>query len=240
MFDIGSPKDFTLTKQSIFRRNAFGAKLVAKLDIAPAYSPIWDYKSLAIFLNEMIEYEPTRVKPFSDKYFEFKFTHSILGNDYQIVIHIFYEKNFKKNVSISRYVILSKGWKTIKKRKDVLYSFQISFPVLSLDSDTIFHLKSFAFINKYEFNKIIPKNLFTSFFIEFSEIFIKQPNFNSIINFEQLEYLNQGYLNIPKLAKIENNSYELCRNYISPFAKSFLNLDDCLDGIQLDCTFKVI
>lgn len=58
MFDIGSPKDFTFTTQSIFRRNAFGAKLAAKFDITPAYSPIWDFKSLAIFLNEMVEYEP--------------------------------------------------------------------------------------------------------------------------------------------------------------------------------------
>ena len=223
MFDIGSPKDFTFTTQSIFRRNAFGAKLAAKFDITPAYSPIWDFKSLAIFLNEMVEYEPASVKPFkkvvsvSDKYYEFKFRHSILGNDYQIIIHIFYEKNFKINVSINRYVISTKGWETIEKRKDVLYSFQISFPVLSLGSDTILHSKSLAFLNKYDFNncfyffaknlsnKIIPKNRFTSFFFEFSEIFIKRPNFNSIINFEQLKYLNQGYLKLIVLIKIFPN-----------------------------------
>lgn len=158
MFDIGSPKDFTFTTQSIFRRNAFGAKLAAKFDITTAYSPIWDFISLAIFLNEMVEYEPASVKPFkkvvsvSDKYYEFKFRHSILGNDYQIIIHIFYEKNVKINVSISRYVISTKGWETIEKRKDVLYSFQISFPVLSLGSDTILHSKSLAFLNKYDFN----------------------------------------------------------------------------------------
>ena len=95
----------------------------------------------------MVEYETASVKPIkkvvsvSDIYYEYKFTHSILGNDYQIVIHIFYEKNFKINVFISGYVISTKGWETNEKRKDVLYSLQISFRVLSIGSDTILHSK---------------------------------------------------------------------------------------------------
>lgn len=105
----------------------------------------------------------------------------------------------------------------------------------------------FFFLTKYLTNKSIPKNRFTSFFYEFSEIFIRRPNFNSILNFKQLKYLNQGYLRlnvtdkkISKLAKIDDKTFVLSGHYISPFARSILNFENFLDGLQLDCTFKVI
>ena len=265
MFDIVSPRDFTFTTPSIFYKNVFGSKPLSRFLITPVYSPIWDYKSLSIFINEIIEYEPASIKPIRkvtsvhDKFYEFKFTHINCGNDYEIVVHIFYEKNFSITVSISRNIIKTKGWVEIEERKNVLYSFQYSIPVLSVGSDTILHDKSLAFINKYDFNNcfyffaknltnnIIPKNRFTSFLFEFSEIFLNRHYFNSVFNFKQLKLKNQGYLRlivtdkaIPKLSKIDEKSYVLCSHYISPFAQSILNLNNFLDGIQLDCTFKVI
>ncbi|KAK8884525.1 hypothetical protein M9Y10_043639, partial [Tritrichomonas musculus] len=252
---------YTFITKGIYQRNIYGSQMLVKFDISPDFSPIWDFKTLSIFINEMIDYEPAKIKPIRNvtiqntKYIEMKFIHRIVG-DY-IIIYFNTERNFEISVTVGRKILFSNGWNE-KIETPFIFSYRITYFPLSLGSEAIANTKPFAFLNSTDFCqcfyfyarniiKKIPKNRFTSFLFEFSEIFILRPNFNSIFNIEQLKQKNQGYLRFyvtniknPGLYQLDENSFVLRGAYISPFAKSILETENFLNGIQIDGTFKVI
>lgn len=93
--------------QSIFYRNIYGSDLLKKYSMTPSWSPIWNYKALAIFLNEMQDFEPVSKKPTrnykseNDSYSIFKFRHKKHGEKGNIKKdlmeqNIFFQVHFKR------------------------------------------------------------------------------------------------------------------------------------------------
>lgn len=261
MYDLDSQQTYTFTTNEIYHRYIYGSQMLVKFDIRPDFSSIWDFKTLSIFINELIDYEPAKIKPIRKTVFqnckciEFKFVNKLV-NDF-IIIHIMEERNFDVSVSVGRNILFSKGWNEIKEFP-YIYSYRISYLPLSLGSDAIANAKPFAFLNDTDFSQCfhffvrnitnkVPKNRITSFLFEFSEIFFHRPHFNSIFNLELLQQKNQGFLRLyvtdiknPSLFKLDEKKFVVKGAYVSPFAKSILNKDNFLNGIQIDGTFKVI
>ena len=264
MIDIGLPDTISFVTQSIFHRNIYGSAQLSKFLITPAWSPIWNYKILAIFLNEMSNFEPASQKPTrnyqstKDIYRTFKFRHK-LSDRYSIFIHIKPESNFSIEVFLSRDMVASNICNKITE-KTYLYHFEIILSNLKQSSQAIIKSESLAFFNIDDFSCSfvyftqivtgkIAQNRFTSFLYEFSEIYFKRPNSRSISSLDHLNHSTQGYLKIftvtqkiPKLFKLydQKEVYALKGCYISPFAQSILSKNEIIDGIMLDGTFKVI
>ena len=265
MIDIGLPETLSFTTQSIFYRNIYGSDLVKKFSVTPSWSPIWNYKALAIFLNEMQDFEPVSKKPTrnykseSESYRIFKFQHKKHGEKYLLYVYIRPEKNFSIEVLISRDMMISDYFKQISERKN-LFHFDLVFSNFKNSSQSLIHSESLAFfdINDFSdsfiyFTRIITlkisENRFTSFLFEFSEIYFKRPNSRSISNLKQLKAITQGYLKIltvkqpiPKLFKLydDQDCYVLRGCYVSPFGQSILNQTALIDGLMIDGTFKVL
>lgn len=92
--------------QSNFYRNIYGSDLLKKFSVTPSWSPIWNFKALAIFLNEMQDFEPVPKKPTknykseSDSYRIFKFRHKKHGEKGNIkrsdgTKYFFFQVHFK-------------------------------------------------------------------------------------------------------------------------------------------------
>ena len=126
MIDIGLPDTISFVTQSCFHRNVYGSDLRSKFSLMPSWSPLWDFKTLSIFLNEMHDFEPIDTKPTrnykstSSSYRTFKFHHKLIGDKYSIYIKIIPENNFSILVELSRNMITSKDYfKVITDKKNL-------------------------------------------------------------------------------------------------------------------------
>lgn len=266
MIDIGLPEKISFKTQSIYYRNIFGSDQHAKFNITPSWSPIWDFKTLSIFLNEMQDFEPVETKPtrkykaIKDNYRVFKFNHKLIGNKFLIFIKIQPENNFTIEVLLSKEMITSENYfQKFSDKKNIFY-FESIFSNFKQSTQSLIHSESLAFfdINDFSspfiyFTRIITnqiaENRFTSFLFEFSEIYFRRPNSRSITSLEHLRLITHGYLKIitikhktPKLFKLydDEDIYVSRGCYVSPFAQSILSNKELIDGLMLDGTAKVI
>lgn len=56
ILDYNLQQTYTFTTKGIYQRNIYYSKILVKYDLLPDFSPIWDFKILPIFNNELINY----------------------------------------------------------------------------------------------------------------------------------------------------------------------------------------
>ncbi|KAK8891346.1 hypothetical protein M9Y10_028554 [Tritrichomonas musculus] len=123
MFDFNYPDDAKFTTKALPFRKVKGSEQLAKLDITPSWTPIWDFKSLAIFLNQCTNFKPIKpranriVSLISEKYREFKFECKILDSIYIMIVQVFPLRNFSINVFFGTNYVFTDDWKEIEERK---------------------------------------------------------------------------------------------------------------------------
>ena len=267
MIDIGFPDLISFSTFSLNYKSVYGSETLKQYNITPSWSPIWNFKSIAIFLNEMKDFVPVSTKPTriykakNEQYRTFKFMHSLFGEKFLIFLHIKKDYINSIEVSVSKQMLISekKFFKETQKSK-FLFSYEITFTEPRPSTKAIINSDNLAFFDINDFGPAfiyftriitfdIPENRFTSFFFEFSDIFFNRANYNSISSLCHLKSETQGYLKIltvnkkvPNLFKLNehDDAYVYRGCYVSPFAKSIFKKSSIIDGIMLDGTFKVL